>query len=252
LNKLINKIYLDNQNVYFIIQNNIFQNNFANENGGCIFISNLNSTGQITLLGNFFISNGISFDIKNNNISLGSIIYLENPSNIFIENSNFFNNSGILGTCIYYSESYQDYSIILQRNIFNNNMALIAAAGIYYAQLDKNIDSDIQKNNKFWNNKAGYGQDFSSPPFRMNQNLNKFGSQNFNHLTTIIPGITSLNFSLSVLDFYNQKIMNLTYGSLCFVAIKNFKDFSDIDQIHSTISLEGFSTVNFINGFLIK
>ena len=182
---------------------------------------------------------------------MGSIIYLENPSNISIENSNFFNNSGILGTCIYYYESYQNYSLILQRNIFNNNIALIAAAGIYSAQLNKNIDSDIQKNNKFWNNKAGYGQDFSSPPFRMkiNQNLNKFGSQNFNPLTTMIPGITSLNFSISVLDFYNQKIMNLTSSSLCFVTLKNYKDFTDIDQIHSTISLEGFSTENFINGF---
>jgi len=184
-------------------------------------------------------------------MSLGSVIYLENPSNISIENSNFFNNSGILGTCIYYSESYPDYSLILQRNVFNNNIALIAAGGIYFAQLDKNINIDIQKNNKFLNNKACYGQDFSSPPFRMkiNQNLPKFGSQNFNHLTTMIPGMTTLNFSFSVFDFYNQKIMNLTFGSLCFVTLKNFKDFSDIDQIHSTISLEGFSTVNFINGF---
>ena len=247
-----NKIYLDYQNnVYFTLENNIFQNNFANENGGCIFISNLNSTGQITLLNNFFISNGISFDIKNNTMSLGSIIYLENPSNISIENSNFFNNSGILGTCIYYYESYEDYSLILQMNIFTNNMALIAAGGIYYAQLDKNINSDIQKNNKFLNNKAGYGQDLSSPPFRMkiNQNLNKLGSQNLNHLTTMIPGMSVMNFSFSVWDFYNQKIMNLTFGSSCFVSLKNFKDFSDFDQIHSTISLDGFSTVNFINGF---
>ena len=102
-------------------------------------------------------------------------------------------------------------------------------------------------------NKAGYGQDFSSPPFRMkiNQNLNKFESQNFNHRTIMIPGITSLNFSLNVLDFFNQKIMNLTLGSLCFVTLKNFKDFSDIDDIHSTIVLDGFSTVNFLNGFTI-
>jgi len=70
-----------------------------------------------------------------------------------------------------------------------------------------------------------------------------------NHLTTIIPGMTTLNFSFSVLDFYNQKIMNLTFGSSCVVILKNFKDFSDIDQINSTISLDGFSTVNFINGF---
>ena len=91
----------------------------------------------------------------------------------------------------------------------------------------------------------------SSPPFRMkiNQNLNKFGSNNVNHLTKIIPGMTNLNFSFSVLDFYNQKIMNLTFGSSCFVTLKNFNDFSDIDQIDSKISLDGFSTVNFINGF---
>ena len=133
-------------------------------------------------------------------------------------------------------------------------MALIAAGGIYYAQLDKNINSDIQKNNKFLNNKAGYGPDLSSPPFRMkiNQNLNKFGSNNFNHLTKMIPGMTTLNFSFSVLDFYNQKIMNLTFGSSCFLSLKSFKDFSDIEQIHSTISLDGFSTVNFINGLKKK
>ena len=251
--KAINKFYLDTQNnVYFIIQNNIFKNNFANENGGCVFISNLNSTGQIILLNNFFISNGISFDIKNNN-TLGSIIYLENPSNISIENSNFFNNSGILGTCIYYYESVKDYSLILQKNTFNNNSALIAAGGIFFAQFDENINNDIQKTNKFLNNKASYGEDFSSPPFRMkfNENLNKFGSQNFNHRIIMIPGITTLNFSLSVLDFYNQKIMNLTSGSLCFITLKNFKDYSDIDEIHSTFALDGFSTVNFLNGFTI-
>ena len=183
-------------------------------------------------------------------MSLGSIIYLENPSNISIENCTFFNNSGILGTCIYYYESDKDYSLILQRNIFNNNMALIAAGGIYYAQLDKNINNDIQKNNKFLNNKAGYGPDLSSPPFRIkiSQNL-IFASHNLNHLTTMIPGMSVMNFSFSVWDFYNQKIMNLTFGSSCFVILKNFKDFSDIDQINSTISLDGFSTVNFINGF---
>ena len=132
-------------------------------------------------------------------------------------------------------------------------MALIAAGGIYYAQLDKNINNDIQKNNKFLNNKAGYGENLSSPPFRMkiNQNLAKYGSNNVNHLTKMIPGMTAMNFSFSVLDFYNQKILNLTFGSSCFVILKNFKDFSDIDQINSTISLDGFSTVNFLNGFTI-
>ena len=184
---------------------------------------------------------------------MGSIIYLENTSNISIENSSFFNNSGIIGTCIYYYESYKDYSLILQKNTFKNNSALISAGGIYFAQFDKSLNIDILKDNSFMKNKAAYGEDFSSPPFRMkfNENLNKFGSQNFNHRIIMIPGITAVNFSLSVLDFYNQKIMNLPFGSLCFVTLKNFKDFSDIDEIHSAIELDGFSTVNFLNGFTI-
>ena len=75
----------------------------------------------------------------------------------------------------------------------------------------------------------------SSPPFRMkiNQNLAKYGSNNVNHLTKMIPGMTAMNFSFSVLDYYNQQIMNLTFGLYVLL----------------TISLVGFSKVNFINGF---
>ena len=241
--KIIKKqISLDGQkDAYFIVENNIFQNNSADDNGVCIFLSNLNSSGQIFLLNNSFISNEISFQTN----SLGSIIYLENPSTISIENYTFFNNSGIIGTCIYYLESNNVYSFILQGNIFDNNKALITGGGIYFAQIDENINNDILSYNNFLNNQAYYDNetnDISSPPFRMKLN------ESLTNQIVVIPGITSLNFSLKILDFYNQTIMNLTFGSYCIVRLKNYPIFSDI-EINSTISLDGFSTENVLNGF---
>jgi len=242
-------LFIDYENqVYFILETNIFQNNFASDNGGCIYILNLNSSGQIVLLNNVFISNGILF-VKIDNMSLGSIVYLENPSNLSIQDSTFFNNSGIVGTCIYYSESNQNYSFILQKNIFSYNNALLVAGVIYFAQLDQNVNSEIQQNNKFMNNKAGYGDNLSSAPFRIknNDNLKNFDSPNFKNQITMIPGITALNFSFSIVDFFNQTIINMM-GSYCIIRLKNVVDFSDID-LQSTISFEGFSTADVINGF---
>ena len=49
---------------------------------------------------NSFLSNSIKPNIYN----LGSIINLNDPGNVSLLNSLFEQNSGIMGTCIYYSE----------------------------------------------------------------------------------------------------------------------------------------------------
>lgn len=221
---------------------NIFENNRAQENGSLVFVSNLNSSGQILFINNSFCNNVIQFAKNKNNNSLGSIIFLENPSNFIIQSSTFFNNSGIVGACIYYAESIKNYLLIIQKNNFISNKASIAAGAIYFAQIDKNLNiNNVEKNNFFLNNKAAlYSENCSSPAFRMQINNNKNTK-----VTKIIPGITSLNFSLSVLDFFDQKILNLNFGSYCIIRLKNGVKFSDTD---ATISLDGAATVNFING----
>lgn len=49
---------------------------------------------------NSFLSNSIRPNIND----VGSIINLNDPGNVLLVNSLFEQNSGIMGTCVYYSE----------------------------------------------------------------------------------------------------------------------------------------------------
>ena len=82
-----------------IIQFSTFEKNFASINGLAIYI--LIANGNIHFETNNFFDNSI----QNNIQSLGSVLYLDNPGNISITNCIFSKNIGIIGTCIYYSET---------------------------------------------------------------------------------------------------------------------------------------------------
>ena len=77
---------------------NVFSGNFASENGLAFQI--FNCSGVILIKNNKFLNNYVWSTTQ----PLGSTIALNNPGDISIINSIFENNSGIFGTCIYYSE----------------------------------------------------------------------------------------------------------------------------------------------------
>lgn len=75
-----------------------FDQNVAWENGAALFIDGSSKT--IIEYCNF-----TNNSILQNDQNLGSVLFLNNPGNISITFSNFENNEGILGACIYYSET---------------------------------------------------------------------------------------------------------------------------------------------------
>ena len=81
-----------------IVNSSLFYENIADSNGAALFI--FRSSKAIIDKCNF--SNNL---IKPNLQNLGSVIFLNNPGDIWIINSQFMNNVGILGTCISYSET---------------------------------------------------------------------------------------------------------------------------------------------------
>ena len=92
-------IYYEETNLKtLILRSTFFYQNVAGENGAALFISG--SSAIIIEKCNFF-DNLINQNVQN----LGSVLYLNNPGNISILYSDFERNEGILGTCIYYSET---------------------------------------------------------------------------------------------------------------------------------------------------
>ena len=72
--------------------------NIASQNGFAFYITG--SLKTIKVENNVFLNNSIA----NQNQIEGSVIFLENPGNISIQNCLFQNNLGISGTCLSYSE----------------------------------------------------------------------------------------------------------------------------------------------------
>ena len=137
-------------NYTFELNSNIFSQNTATENGGCLYLSQTSSSGIISIINDSFINNVIN----NSMSSVGSIILLSDPANISIENSYFLNNIGILGTCIYYGESRRYFMLNLKNNIFENNKARLGAGGLF---IQDNYDKILPyENNQFMGNSAGF------------------------------------------------------------------------------------------------
>jgi len=92
-------IYYEETNLKTLILNsNFFDQNIAGENGAAIYISGSSSV----LIEN---CNFTENSIQQNQQNLGSVLFFNNPGNLSITDSNFENNEGILGACIYYSET---------------------------------------------------------------------------------------------------------------------------------------------------
>ena len=92
-------IYYEETNLKTLTLNSLsFYQNAAWENGAALFIG---GSLKIIIENCNFTSN----TIQPNSQNLGSVIFLNNPGNLSIINSIFKNNVGILGTCIYYSET---------------------------------------------------------------------------------------------------------------------------------------------------
>lgn len=92
-------IYYEETNQKTLILISIsFDKNIASENGAALYI---NGASQMIIENCNFTNNIIQPNKKN----LGSVLFLDNPGNLSIASSNFESNQGILGTCIYYSET---------------------------------------------------------------------------------------------------------------------------------------------------
>ena len=82
-----------------VFDNNNFFQNVASENGFVIYVKGL--IKAFVIQNNNFSNNSYA----NKDQKEGSALFLENPGNLSIINSNFKNNLGISGTCISYSET---------------------------------------------------------------------------------------------------------------------------------------------------
>ena len=92
-------IYYEETNLKTLILNsNSFDQNIAGENGAAVYIS-----GSLSVL--IENCNFKENSIQQNQQNLGSVLFFNNPGNLSITDSNFENNEGILGACIYYSET---------------------------------------------------------------------------------------------------------------------------------------------------
>lgn len=183
---------------------------------------------------NSFISNQVtSFS------STGSVIYLENPSNITISSSLFINNVGVLGSCIYYQEGYSAFFPTFKQNTFIGNNATIEAGGVFYSQIDKKVDININISNNFSNNSAKYSNDFSTPPFR----LKKIGNMSIIDNYPIIPGITNLYFTLEFRDFFDQRVTNSSKETYCSFSLVQYPNFEYLKEV----SIEGSSAMKSSN-----
>ena len=74
-------------------------------------------SGNIDILNTNFTSNSLIQNYSND--AVGSTLYLDNPGNITIFSCLFFNNTGILGSSIYYSETSNPAKIYWNNNLLN-------------------------------------------------------------------------------------------------------------------------------------
>lgn len=84
-----------------VLSSSTFHENFALENGGALYIP---VSFFIIIENCHFLNNKIQND-ENSQKSLGSVLFLNNPGNLSLNKSSFISNVGILGACIYYSET---------------------------------------------------------------------------------------------------------------------------------------------------
>lgn len=202
---------------------------------------NQNSSSFLNISSNNFLNNSISNLTK---IGLGSTIYLNDPGKILIEKCLFSFNYGIIGSCIYYSETYLNSSIELISNNFTKNFALIGAGAIFIKNNYENLT--FLRQNTFKENIAYYGNDYSTAPYRMTLKNHNINSKQKLYKIEIIPGITLINFEICFVDYFGQRITKIFGDFSSLLLLKNFKNFSDI--LDSALKIDGKNIVFLLNG----
>ena len=175
--------------------------------------------------------------------NMGGVLYLVNQT-FSIENSIFITNTARVGGVIYIFPLFSDSFLIIKSNVFEENQALLVGGAVYLYQYNKYIYNDLLTENIFLKNKAKYSENFSSPPFRIeirNQTFSK--NQQINQ----IPGISSWNFIVNVLDLFSNKTMSFLNDCYCVIKLKHLNNFSDIDSL-SPISLVGSNIADLKDG----
>ena len=158
-------IFLENgciENCIFFVKNSIFSNNYAKIAGGAIYIYNMN------------------FSIKMNK---------------------FINNTADKGGAIYLN-STRNYNLIIEKNIFEKNKALIVGGGFFW-----NFCKPLEKDNIFLKNLAISGPDKSNNPV-------KIIMKNYNFKQNFISGKKIKNdLIFYIADAYNQIATYIDTGS---------------------------------------
>ena len=220
-------IYYEETNLKTLILNSsFFYQNVAWENGAALFIS---GSSTVIIENCNFTENSIQINEQN----IGSVLYLNNPGNLSIISCNFEFNEGIVGTCIYYSETSYKYItnkkllfliigdnalLSLTNNYFYNNFAFLGGGAIYFQ--NKLLAESPYHNNIFTNNTAFFANDFFTFPVRLEFTDNNYSSR-INKTTysiNVVPGITMTSLYFDVVDYYGQTIKSMN-GGLLFIFI---------------------------------
>ena len=95
----------------------------------------------------------------------------------------------------------------LKNNNFTNNSASLGGGAIYF---NNKLTSCL--NNTFKDNKALFANDFYTYPVRLrlidNNGYDSLYNISLYHLS-LVPGITFLNLTFEIMDYYNQTIKSL-------------------------------------------
>ena len=163
---------------------------------------------------------------KNN----GTVLYLNDPGDITVNNSIFLNNYGEIGTCIFYSENFNNYSLTLNNNQFINNYAVYGGGGLFFDNNFYKFSSYI--NNVFRGNNASYGENFTTSPMRIkiiNQKNKNYHNAKFIKII-VIPGITELTLNFQILDYFGKNAYVAGISSIKLMKLFNNKTYIDISN----------------------
>ena len=109
----------------------------------------------------------------------------------------------------------------LKNNVFDNNYAIYGGGGIYFK--NKILKESPYKFNTFTRNNAFFANDFYTFPIRVRFQADKIFKSwvnKYSYAITIIPGITQINLSFSVVDYYNQTMKSVNrFSSLYKISI---------------------------------
>ena len=202
----------------------------------CVFfISSANTFSNILITNNSFENNWL---ISNEKSVIGSILYLDSPGNVIIRASNFINNKGILGGCIYYNEISENSLLMLDTNSFLNNFASLSGGALF---LNSKYDQIDLKNNFFYQNYADNLENIvTTKPFRVS--LNSLKNHKLFSLV-ILPGIIFQKLEFRILDYFGQELINYDEGFATITLIDQNNYHKD-----SSLSISGKYSVSIING----